>query len=229
MDASPSSVAKVLAGHSGFGLQASPNTPFNASKRQSGGLKQPSARSFDEPANEGRFIEATHSTVAYSLCPTSRCVSCIGRVPATVHEITQQVIHERRLAVLCDLGARSSEARTAEEACQVAAEIFGQHPKDVPFALLYVLDAEQRTARLAGAAGARASDPVAPSLIDLAIEGRRMSIWSLATLLRTNKPELVENLPARCGAVPAVAWSDPPHNALVLPVPSNAQHRRRAS
>jgi CheY-like chemotaxis protein len=53
--------------------------------------------------------------------------------------------------VLRELGARSGEAKPGEEACAIAAEAFGAYPKDVPFALLYLLDGDGRVARLAGA------------------------------------------------------------------------------
>jgi hypothetical protein len=42
--------------------------------------------------------------------------SGIGGVLATVHETTEQVIGQRRGLVLRDLGSRSGEAKTAEEA-----------------------------------------------------------------------------------------------------------------
>lgn len=103
--------------------------------------------------NRHRFAEETHFTVAYSPVPDDTVPSRIGGVLATVHEISDKVVGERRVEVLKDLGARSSEAKTAEEACAIAAETLAQHPKDMPFALLYLLDADGQRARFAGAAG----------------------------------------------------------------------------
>ena len=82
------------------------------------------------------FLEETHFTVAYSPVPDENAPTGIGGVLATVHEITAQVIGERRVRLLRELGVRSAEAKTAEEACRTAAECLGHHPKDVPFALL---------------------------------------------------------------------------------------------
>lgn len=52
------------------------------------------------------FTEETHFTIAYSPVPDETAVGGIGGVLATVHEITQKVIAERRVVVLRDLGAR---------------------------------------------------------------------------------------------------------------------------
>src|SRR5579884_476112 len=72
--------------------------------------------------NRHGFVEETHFTIAYSPVPDETVPSGVGGVLATVHEITQQVLQERRLAVLRDLGAGSSEARSAREAGQIAAQ-----------------------------------------------------------------------------------------------------------
>ena len=69
------------------------------------------------------FLEETHFTIAYSPVPDEAAPRGIGGVLATIHETTQQVIQERRLAALGELGARSAEAKTAEEACGVVAEV----------------------------------------------------------------------------------------------------------
>jgi hypothetical protein len=42
-------------------------------------------------------------------------------VLATVHEISEKVVGERRIIVLRDLSTRAVEAKTAEEACEAAA------------------------------------------------------------------------------------------------------------
>src|SRR5665213_816972 len=84
------------------------------------------------------FTEETHFTIAYSPVPDDTVPSGIGGVLATVHEITQQVVSARRVAILRDLSARAMEAKTPEQSCVVAARILEENPKDVPFALLYL-------------------------------------------------------------------------------------------
>ena len=117
--------------------------------------------------NRHGFFEETHFTIAYSPVPDEAAPNGIGGVLATVHEISEKVVGERRVLALRDLGARSAEAKTAEEACQIAAETLAHYPKDVPFALLYLLDADGQRARLAATAGVEEIALLGPTVIDL--------------------------------------------------------------
>src|SRR5262249_117521 len=103
--------------------------------------------------NRHGFVEETHFTIAYSPVPDDRVPSKIGGVIATVREITEKIVGERRVLALRDLGAHAVEAKTAEEAGAIAAETLASHSRDVPFALIYLMDADGKHARLAGAAG----------------------------------------------------------------------------
>jgi len=76
------------------------------------------------------FVEETHFTIAYSPVLDETVPRGIGGVLATVHEITQKVVGERRVVALRDLGARVGKAKTAEEACAVAAETLVRHDKE---------------------------------------------------------------------------------------------------
>src|SRR5262245_21795535 len=58
------------------------------------------------------FSEETHFTIAYSPVPDDMAPRGIGGVLATVHEITEKIVGERRITVLRDLGAHAGEART---------------------------------------------------------------------------------------------------------------------
>jgi hypothetical protein len=57
--------------------------------------------------NRHGFLEETHFTVAYSPVPDESMPSGIGGVLATVHEITDKIVAERRVVALRDLGARA--------------------------------------------------------------------------------------------------------------------------
>ena len=161
------------------------------------------------------FDEETHFTFAYSPVPDDTAPRRIGGVLATVSEITEKIVSERRLAALRDLGARTGEARSAEVACANMAEALAAHPLDVPFALIYLTDDDFQRARLAGAAGAIAGDPAAPDIIDLqAIDAP----WPLGQSAKTLAPVVVEHLGARFSNLPAGAWADPPHTALIAPL-----------
>src|SRR5215467_2111373 len=66
--------------------------------------------------NRHGFLEETHFTIAYSPVPDETAPRGIGGVLATVHEITENVVGERRVTALRDLGSRTAEAKTAEMA-----------------------------------------------------------------------------------------------------------------
>jgi PAS domain S-box-containing protein len=173
------------------------------------------------------FLEETHWTVAYSPVPDETAPNGIGGVLATVHETTAQVVGDRRSALLRELGARSAAATTAEGACAAAAEAFARHAKDVPFALVYLVDPGGRTARLAGAAGVEGGGVASPLLVDLTEESERAA-WPLARALRTGAAELVEDLGSRPAGLPQGLRSDLPQRALVVPVESSLPNRPAA-
>jgi GAF domain-containing protein len=167
------------------------------------------------------FTEETHFTVAYSPVPDAGAPNGIGGVLATVHEITEKIVGERRIRALRDL-ASSADAKTAEEACANAASALEAHAKDIPFALIYLNDPAAKCARLAGAAGV-AGGAMAPPLIALD-ESAAATTWPLGEALRAENSILVENLGARFSSIPADPSSEPARMAMVIPIKSNIAH-----
>jgi signal transduction histidine kinase/DNA-binding response OmpR family regulator len=163
--------------------------------------------------------EETHFTVAYSPVPDETTAQGIGGVLATVHEITQKVIAERRVAILRDLGVRAAEG-SAEETCRAAAEILTHHVKDVPFALLFLVDADGQHARLAAAAGVEPGKDVSPLVVRLdQIETE--NTWPLSAVNSHQNMVTVTDLKSRFKVIPPGPWADPPHTAVVVPIRSN--------
>jgi PAS domain S-box-containing protein len=173
--------------------------------------------------NRHGFLEETHFTVAYSPVPDEAAPGGIGGVLATVHEITEKVIGERRVIALRDLGSGAIEAKTAEDACAVATEALRKHAKDIPFALLYLVTPDGKEARLASAAGSAPGHHLAPSVIELDASHQP---WPLGDVARTQSMQVVGNLQDRFGdAVPQGPWSDAPREAVVVPIRSNLAHQ----
>jgi PAS domain S-box-containing protein len=170
-------------------------------------------------------LEEAHFTVAYSPVPDETVPSGIGGVLATVHEITEQVVGKRRLSALRDLGSRSAEAKTAEEACAIVAATLAQYPEEVPFALLYLLDGDGQKARLAGAAGVEMGKADSPLEIKLRDQISREQPWPLAETLRSETMQIVEDLQEKLSSVPPGPWSAPPRAAIVLPIRSIIAHQ----
>ncbi|MGH7056080.1 MAG: sensor histidine kinase, partial [Stellaceae bacterium] len=170
--------------------------------------------------NRHGFVEETHFTIAYSPVPDESAPRGIGGVLATVHEITEKVIGERRVFALRDLGARATEARTAEDACALAAATLAPYARDVPFALFYLIDTDGRHARLAGAAGIGRGEAASPMTVDLDAASASKG-WPLAKAARTQQIVVIEDLESRFRHLPQGPWSDPPRSAVVVPIRSN--------
>ena len=172
--------------------------------------------------NRHGFVEETHFTIAYSPVPDETVPSGIGGVVATVHEITDKVIGERRVVALRDLGARVGEAKTVDQACELAAATLASHDKDVPFLSVYLNDPDGRRAHLAASSGVIAGSDFSPSTIDLSEGGG--SAWPAGAAIRGDAMQIVTSLGERFRSVPKGPWSDPPDTAVVVPIPSNKAH-----
>ena len=176
--------------------------------------------------NRSGRIEESHFTVAYSPVPDETAPSGIGGVLATVHEITEKIVGERRVAILRDLGAVAGEAKTAEEACSTAADVLSKYPKDFPLALLYLNDVDGQHTRLVGCSHVAQGEPGAPSVIELHRDLAADATWPLSQVMRTLGTVIATELTDRFqGNVPRGVWSESPSQAAVVPVrSSHASH-----
>jgi two-component sensor histidine kinase/CheY-like chemotaxis protein len=162
--------------------------------------------------NRNGFLEEAHFTIAYSAVPDEAAANGIGGVFATMAEITDKVVGERRILILRDLASRAGEARPPAEACAIAAETLAKHSKDVPFALLYLFDADRGQARLAGATGVGRGEAISPELISFKDKHDDQG-WPLGSA-----EALIDDLPSR---FPAMSWeslSDLSRQAVALPI-----------
>jgi PAS domain S-box-containing protein len=175
--------------------------------------------------NRYGFVEETHFTVAYSPVPDETAPRGIGGVLATVHEITEKVIGQRRLAILRELGSYAAEAKSPEEACANAARTLAQHGIDLPFALIYLMDPQATQAQLAGAAGVTPGEEASPLALHLTERDANDAVWPLDEVMRTESIVSIDNLSTRIAKVPPGPWSDAPHTALIVPIRSNKAHQ----
>jgi signal transduction histidine kinase len=169
------------------------------------------------------FPEESHFTGSYSPVPDDTAPRGIGGVLATVHESTEKVIAERRVKILSELGARVAEAKTDEEACTQAIAILAQHPKDVPFALMYLVDDATRRLRLVSTCGI--DDAVAgPRTLDLDASMNEVA-WPLSTALSSGTIAFRGELASVMPTVPPGPWGAPPDMVAVVPIRSNVAGR----
>ena len=167
--------------------------------------------------NRYSFKEEAHFTISYSPVPDPTAPRGIGGVIAIVHEISAKIVGDRHLLALRDLASKSGEAKSVEEACAQAAVTLATYRKDVPFALIYLLDEDNKLARLAGKAETEDCDELCPPVIDL---DDRTPTWPLRACLMQRDLVVVKGLAEKFDHVPAGPWPDPPDTAVVVPIRS---------
>jgi len=167
------------------------------------------------------YVEECYFTFSYS--PIRDESGGVGGVFTAVTETTSRVLGERRLRVLRELADRTAGAKTAADACALAAAALGGNPAAIPFALLYLLDPDGRAAHLAGMTGLAAGASLISQHVDL-IEGEDAAEgWPLARVARTGQAALVDDVAAWFGPPPAHAGVAAPSSALVLPIAQAGQ------
>ncbi|GAB4212578.1 MAG: hypothetical protein OHK0022_48600 [Roseiflexaceae bacterium] len=137
---------------------------------------------------------------------------------AVCSEVTQQVLADRRLRLLRDLAFRASQTRSLEAACADIAAAMGEHPLDVPFALLYLPSPGGHRLALAAVVGLETGGPLSPPLAELDTEGL---VWPLARAV-AGEMVLVDDLPVTAG-LRGGPWGEPLRTALALPVATAGQ------
>ena len=171
------------------------------------------------------FFEETHFRVAYSPIPDETVPGTgIGGVLATVSETTAQVIAERQLRTLRELGVDTLKATSVREGYEGAAATLATNNADVPFSIFYLLD-DSTSARLAATSGfAPGAIAAAPDTIDVASTDGS-PIWPLATVISRRQIEVIECSDPRFGALPFGHWAEPPHAAILVPLAAPDQAR----
>jgi PAS domain S-box-containing protein len=164
------------------------------------------------PLDRNGYLEDCYFTLSYSAIRDES--GGVGGMLAVIAETTERVQGERRLVALRDLAALG-DARNADEACRRAETVLAQNPVDVPFSLLYLLEPDRRCARLAAATGVTKGGPAAPGEVGLDEDAR----WPLGEACRARRVIVVDDLPARFGAMPGGPYAQPAHTALILPMP----------
>ncbi len=162
--------------------------------------------------NRFGYPEETYFTFSYS--PIRDESGGIGGMFCACTETTERVLGERRLRTLSELGARAHDVRSVSEACDRAAAILEQNGTDTPFALIYLLDPDGATARLAASAGIERPHPAAPDTIDL--RGATPAAWPLRIVAETGRAEVLEL--AALAPLSGGRWPEQSESAIVLPL-----------
>jgi len=167
------------------------------------------------------YLEEAYFTYSYS--PIGLDSGEVGGVFAAVNETTERVLAERRRETLRRLAAQASEAKSVPEACSRAAAVLTDNDADVPFALLYALEAEGRRARLAEAVRLEPGSPAAPLVVPLDGPTNDSGPWPIVAALRTRTAVVAEDLAEWAGLLPGGRWPQPAASAIVVPLTGAAE------
>jgi signal transduction histidine kinase/DNA-binding NarL/FixJ family response regulator len=131
-------------------------------------------------------------------------------------ETTEQVVGARRLETLRKLGIRAQGTRTVEAACQHAAAVLSENPRNIPFAAIYLVDAAATEATMS-AAVIPEGEHLLPRSVSLSSDDS-LSPWSLAFVLRTKSPVEISDLESLGVRIPGKTWPELVAKAMVLPI-----------
>ena len=159
------------------------------------------------------YLEETYFTNCYS--PIRDETGKISGVLSTTTETTQQVIGQRRLTMLRELGTAGNGAKTLQSACHTAA--LSLNPYDIPFALFYQLDPQGQIAKLVASTGLPSKCAAAPSTVPLTGSDESLG-WQLFKILQSGEAQLVTDVRERFGSLPGGPWPESPHSAFILPI-----------
>ncbi|WP_437297262.1 ATP-binding protein [Sorangium sp. So ce426] len=166
------------------------------------------------------YQEETYYTFSHSPVPNDQ--GGTGGILCANTDDTRRIIGERQLSLLRDLAARTADGRSWEDVCARSASSLATNTKDLPFALLYVVDPDRRRVRLAGSAGFERGHAAAPETIALT----DASPWPLAAVLREHESCRVVEIPAHLRDLPTGAWQRPPTRAAALAISPSGETGR---
>jgi signal transduction histidine kinase/DNA-binding response OmpR family regulator len=165
------------------------------------------------PLDRHGFAEECYFIFSYS--PIRQENGQVGGVLVTVTETTQRVLGERRLKATQALAARTRDAKTVHEACAISGTVLSEHAVDIPFALIYLLDAKG-DAVLECAAGfdivATDVENVSGAQTRVALSQGESSAWPFSDVLRRGAPTVIEARGVRVGR------AAPNERAFMLPI-----------
>jgi PAS domain S-box-containing protein len=167
-------------------------------------------------ANRSGYNEETYFEVSYD--PVRDESGEVGGIFCIVSETTGRVLGDRRLQTLSLLARETAQAKTVEAACQTAIQALATNAHDIPFALLYRVEADGKQATLVETARFDAEIST-PAIVDLTQDNDG---WGLRRIHQTGQAVVVD-VATRFGALPKGAWDEPPAAAWVVPLTQSGQ------
>ncbi|MBD6618636.1 response regulator [Komarekiella sp. 'clone 1'] len=178
----------------------------------------------DELLSMHRFGYTEECFFEYTFNPIQGQGDVIDGVFNIVTETTYRVLNDRRARLLREVAFRTGTSKTTEEACASTVAALKSDPADIPLAFLYLIDSDGKHARLCGGTEFALDSFVSPEIVDLAEENSNDG-WAIALAARTARSQAINDLVSRFGKLPGSPWTEPPQEAMVLPITAAGQGR----
>ncbi|MDX2215580.1 MAG: ATP-binding protein [Oculatellaceae cyanobacterium bins.114] len=175
----------------------------------------------DELLAMHRFGYTEECFFDYTFSPIQGEGGTIDGVFNVVSETTYRVLSDRRTQFLREMASKTGTAKTVEETCRLMTEALKTDPTDIPIALIYLIDADGNYARLCNTPEVTLDSSVAPRAIALTEESQ--DSWLVALTAQTAQAQVVDDLERRFGKLSGSPWSEPPQEAMVLPISGSGQ------
>jgi signal transduction histidine kinase/DNA-binding response OmpR family regulator len=157
------------------------------------------------------FVEETYHSFSYS--PVHGDQGMVEGMLCVVTEETARVLSARRLASLGALAGASLATSGVDAAASHAARALDENRNDLPFGMLYLLEPDAASVRLAAGFGPGPGAAQAMlSLADPAVP------WPLADAMASASAVLVDAPGPRPAGWPPSPWNEPIERAMVLPL-----------
>lgn len=162
------------------------------------------------------YPEETYYTFSYNPVPDDD--GSAGGIICANTDDTRRVIGERQLALLRELAAGTADVRTVESACRRVSRALATDPRDLPFALIFLEDAETDALSLVGSTGFAEGVPADAS----------SSLWPLAEAVHWTEPrEIALSTAEGAAGFPTGFWPRSPHKAALVPIPARGETGRK--
>ncbi|MEO6202043.1 MAG: PAS domain S-box protein [Nitrospirales bacterium] len=155
------------------------------------------------------YLEETFFTFSFS--PIRDESGGVGGLFHPVTELTQQSLAERRLRVLRNLADGCAEAESIERTLVLIGDTLEGCDLDVPFALIYCMENDGKSARLVRSVGPA---PGALSPQQVSLDPLCEEVWPFPKVLMAN-PVVVNDLTPLFESGPTGPYAEPPGSAVV--------------
>jgi hypothetical protein len=166
------------------------------------------------------YTEETYHTFSYS--PVFDDEGQVEGILCVVKEDTEEVVSRRRMQTLRDLGSGHASNLTESETIAAACRELEDSAHDLPFSLVYLVDGDESTVRLAGSVGFKGPHAAAPT--QLSLVGPEPAGWPVEEVMQ-GRTVHVEDLDARFTDLPTGSWDVSPAGALVVPLAAGTDVR----